>query len=278
MAEIRITILAENTVYRGGLRGEHGLSVWVETDDKRILFDTGQTDLLLDNAKTLGIDLAQTDAVVLSHGHYDHVGGLDCVLDLAPQARVYPHPMALEPKFSASRGTVREIGITSVMRDRLRDRIKSGQGAYTAAVTSVFPGVTVTGQIPRVSSFEDTGGAFFLDAKRTKPDGLLDDQALFLESNKGLIVVFGCAHAGVVNTLEHIRQLEPDRKVHAVFGGMHLVKTDQTRIEKTIDAFRRFGIERIGPAHCTGWQATRQLWNAFGSRCFQCCVGTQARF
>jgi len=278
MAEIRITILAENTVYRGGLRGEHGLSVWVETDGKRILFDTGQTDLLLDNAKTLGIDLAQTDAVVLSHGHYDHVGGLDCVLDLAPQARVYLHPMALEPKFSASRGTVREIGITSVMRDRLRDRIKSGQGAYTAAATSVFPGVTVTGQIPRVSSFEDTGGQFFLDAEGRKPDGLLDDQALFLDSSEGLVVVLGCAHAGVVNTLEHIQQLEPDRKVHAVFGGMHLVKADQTRIEKTIDALRRLDIDKIGPAHCTGRQAARQLWNSLGDRCFLCCVGTQVSF
>lgn len=278
MTEIRITVLAENTVYRRGLRAEHGLSFWIETNDKKILFDTGQSDLLLDNAKTLGIDIAQADAIVLSHGHYDHVGGLNRVLDLVPQARIYLHPMALEPKFSFSNGIPREAGVTSTLRDRLLDQIKNGQGTYTAVRTSVFPGVTITGQIPRVSGFEDTGGAFCLDPQGDQVDDLLDDQALFLESDKGLIVVFGCAHAGVVNTLEHIRQLEPGRKIHAVLGGMHLVNANQTRIEKTIDAFRHFGIERIGPAHGTGRQATRQLWNALGNRCFLCCVGTQVSF
>ncbi len=278
MTDIRMTVLVENTVYQRGLRGEHGLSFWIETNDKKILFDTGQSDLLLHNAKALGIDIAQTDAIVLSHGHYDHVGGLNRVLDLAPQARVYLHPMALEPKFSFSNGAAREVGVTSALRDRLLGQIKNGKGSYTAVGTSVFPGVTTTGQVPRVSGFEDTGGEFFLDAQRAKTDGLLDDQALFLESNEGLIVVFGCAHAGVVNTLEHIRKMEPDKRVHAVLGGMHLVKADPTRIEKTIEAFRRFGIERIGPAHCTGWQATRQLWNAFSNRCFLCGVGTQVSF
>jgi len=278
MPDIRITILAENTVYQRGLRAEHGLSFWIETNDKKILFDTGQSDLLLHNVKALGIDIAQTDAIVLSHGHYDHVGGLNRVLDLAPQAQVYLHPMALEPKFSFSNGTPREAGLTPAQRDRLLSQIKNGQGTYTAAKTSVFPGVTITGQIPRVSGFEDTGGAFFLDTQRDTPDELLDDQALFLESSQGLIVVFGCAHAGVVNTLNHMRQLEPEKHVHAVLGGMHLVKANQTRIDKTIDAFRRFDIERIGPAHCTGWQATRQLWNALGKRCFPCCVGTQVTF
>jgi len=278
MTDIQITVLAENTVYQRGLRAEHGLSFWIETNDKKILFDTGQSDLLLHNAKALGIDVGQADAIVLSHGHYDHVGGLNHVLDLAPQATIYLHPMALEPKFSFSNGAPREAGVTSALRNRLLGQIKNGKGTYTAVRTSVLPGVTITGQVPRVSGFEDTGGTFFLDAKRTKTDGLLDDQALYLESDKGLIVILGCAHAGVVNTLEHIRQFEPDKRVHTILGGMHLVKAGQTRIEKTIDAFRHFDIERIGPAHCTGSQATRQLWNALGNRCFLCCVGTQVSF
>lgn len=278
MADIRVTVLVENNVDRRGLRAEHGLSFWIETNDKKILFDTGQSDLLLHNAKALGIDISQTQAIVLSHGHYDHVGGLFGVLDLAPEARVYLHPTALEPKFSFSSGAPREAGVTSALRDRLLGQIRDGKGTYTSGGTSVFPGVTVTGQIPRISGFENTGGAFFLDAKRDKPDGLLDDQALFLESDKGLIVVFGCAHSGVVNTLERIRQLKPDAKVHAALGGMHLVNADQTRIEKTIEAFRRFDIKRIGPAHCTGWPATKQFWDAFGNRCFPCCVGTRMSF
>jgi len=278
MSDIRVAVLAENTVYRRGLRAEHGLSLWIETNDKKILFDTGQSDLLLHNAKTLGIDIAEADAIVVSHGHYDHVGGLDRVLELAPGAWVYLHPMALEPKFSFSNGSAQEAGITLALRDKLRGRIECGQGAFTTGRTSVFPGVTVTGQIPRVSGFEDTGGQFFLDTKGETPDALPDDQALFLGSEMGLVVVLGCAHAGVVNTLEHIQKIEPDRKIHAVLGGMHLVNASKTRVQKTIDALRRLDVDQIAPAHCTGPQAARQLWNSLGDRCFLCCVGTQVSF
>jgi 7,8-dihydropterin-6-yl-methyl-4-(beta-D-ribofuranosyl)aminobenzene 5'-phosphate synthase len=278
MTNSRMTILAENMVYRGGLRAEHGLSIWLETQDKKILFDTGQSDLLLHNAEALGIDLAQADAIVLSHGHYDHVGGLDRVLDLAPQANVYLHPLAIEPKFSTSNGTTREVGVASVLRDRLANRIRSGQGAYTETATLVFPGVTVTGSIPRANDLEDTEGRFFLDSQGRQPDLLMDDQAMLLETTQGLVVVLGCAHAGVVNTMEHIRHLAPSQRIHAVLGGMHLVHASEARIQRTLDAFRRLCIDRIGPAHCTGWQAARQIWSAFGEKCFLCCVGTQVSF
>jgi 7,8-dihydropterin-6-yl-methyl-4-(beta-D-ribofuranosyl)aminobenzene 5'-phosphate synthase len=278
MAEIRITFLVENTVYRGGLCAEHGLSLWVEANDRKILFDAGQSDLLLHNARALGINIAEADTIVLSHGHYDHLGGLNRALDLAPAARVYLHPMALEPKFSGSQGEAREIGVSAPLRDRLRDKIQNDQATYTTVITPIDEGVAVTGQIPRVSGFEDPEDRFFLDAECTKPDGLLDDQALFLDSSKGLVVVLGCAHAGVVNTLEHIEQYESASRVRAVLGGMHLVNATDDRVAQTIDAFRRFGIDRIGPAHCTGWRAARQLWNSLGDRCFQCNVGTQVSF
>jgi 7,8-dihydropterin-6-yl-methyl-4-(beta-D-ribofuranosyl)aminobenzene 5'-phosphate synthase len=186
--------------------------------------------------------------------------------------------MVLEPKFSASDGEVREVGVNSALRAKLRENIENGRVKYTTVATSICAGVTATGQIPRVSGFENTGGQFFLDNDRTRPDGLLDDQALFVDSENGLIVVLGCAHAGVVNTLEHIQQLESDRKIHAVLGGMHLVNADETRIGKTIDAFRRFGIDRIGPAHCTGREATSQIWSSFRDRCFPCFVGTRVSF
>ena len=199
---IRITTLVENTASGAGLLAEHGLSFWIEYGDKRIIFDTGQSDILIKNAEVLGIDLAETDAIVLSHGHYDHTGGLAAVLDIADKAKIYLHPAAVEPKFSKKTAGAEPIG----MSDSARKAIKNREVIWTETPTQIFPGVTVTGQVPRINDFEDVGGAFFLDENCQKADELLDDQTLFIETAKGLVILFGCAHAGVVNILHHITE------------------------------------------------------------------------
>ena len=188
---ICITTLVENTTSGPGLLAEHGLSLWIEYGNRHILFDTGQSDILVQNAKALNIDLARADAIVLSHGHYDHTGGLSTVLDIAPKARIYLHPAAIEPKFSRSSHGACSIG----MPDSARQAIRNREIIWTELPTQVFDGMGITGQVPRVNNFEDAGGPFFLDEDCREPDLLLDDQALFIESSKGLIVVFGCAHA-----------------------------------------------------------------------------------
>ena len=109
-ASIRTTVLVEDTVPASGLSAEHGLSFWIEYAGKRILFDTGQSDILIHNAKKLDINLADADAIILSHGHYDHTGGLAAVLGVAAKARVYLHPAAIEPKFSPKTSGVKQIG------------------------------------------------------------------------------------------------------------------------------------------------------------------------
>lgn len=278
MSDMRVTVLVENTVYRRGLRAEHGLAFWIETNSKKILFDTGQSNLLLRNAQALGIDVSHASAIVLSHGHYDHVGGLSHVLDLARKAQVYLHPAALKSKFSFGDGRIREIGINAALRKKLQEKLEAGQVTYTQETTSVCDGLIVTGEIPRISDFEDTGGRFFADSRCSKPDMLPDDQALFWDSPQGLVVLLGCAHAGVVNTLEHIGRIAPGRTIRGIMGGMHLVHANGAHIGKIIELFQRLGITRIGPCHCTGWQATRQLWNHFTDGCFHCSVGTQVGF
>jgi 7,8-dihydropterin-6-yl-methyl-4-(beta-D-ribofuranosyl)aminobenzene 5'-phosphate synthase len=271
----RITVLVENTAGGRGVLAEHGLSFWVEIGSRRILFDAGQTNVLLHNAHVLGIDLSTLDAIVLSHGHYDHVGGLQQILDIAPSVPVYLHPQAIETKFACSGKQAREIGMDRDAAQVLEQHIHNGLGSFTNARTEVFPGVWATGEIPRRSAFEDIGGRFYKDSDCTRPDELSDDQALVLEVGNDLVVVLGCAHSGVINTLDHVAELFPGRPVRMLLGGMHLGSASHMRIAKTIETIRRYNVRRIGPAHCTGGQASRELWSTLPERCFVCNTGTQ---
>ena len=274
---ISLTILVANSVNARGLMAEHGWAVCIQTGEQILLFDTGQSPLVLANAQMLGVPLRKTNDVVLSHGHYDHTGGLETVLAASPQARVFVHPAAVVPKYARrDDGRTVSAGMTAPAAQALRK-----QGAWvnwTTDVTEVAGGIFVTGKVPRLTTFEDTGGRFFLDEQCSQPDPLADDQALFFEANEGIIVILGCAHAGVVNTLHHIRQITGGKPIHTVLGGMHLLNAKPERIEQTIEAFHQLGIQRLGPAHCTGMAATARLWTAFPGRCIDCSVGARLEF
>lgn len=191
MGTVTITTLVENATSRSDLQAEHGLSLWIDTGPHKVLFDTGQGDLVLANARKLGIRLEEADAIVLSHGHYDHTGGLAGVLSLAQRAQVFLHPAALSAKYARDTdGRCRAIGMPRACRLALSlDPVKS---VPTEHITEVVEGVFVTGTVPRTNDFEDTGGPFFLDEACTQPDLLVDDQSLFFESPQGLVVLLGC--------------------------------------------------------------------------------------
>lgn len=278
MTEItHITVLVENSVHRAGLKGEHGWSCLVEKGGRRVLFDTGQTDLLLDNAQVLGCSLENLDAIVLSHGHYDHTGGLEAVCRLSPTAKVFAHPAALAPKFSVNPdATARYIGMSEASR-RLLEQAES-RLKLTIAPQEVVPGLFVTGAIPRQTDFEDVGGPFFLEASGQQPDPLLDDQAVFCETTSGLVVLLGCAHAGVVNTLTHIAHLTGGKPVHAVWGGMHLGLASERRLAETVTYLRKADLACLMPAHCTGVAATTRLLTEFPGRCRSAATGIKFSF
>ena len=270
-----ITTLVEDTASAAGLLGEHGLSFWVEYGNQRVLFDTGQTDLLVENAKLLGVNLAKAEAIVLSHGHYDHTGGLAAVLDIAPRAIVYVHPAALWPKFVLKSHETQAIGMSDFTKEVIRAHVQDERVVWTEEPTEVIPGLFVTGSIPRNTDFEDVGGAFFVDENCNEADILPDDQAMFFDTSRGLVVLLGCSHAGVVNTLDYVVKLTGKERIYSVIGGMHLLSSSQERIERTISVFREYDVQRIGLVHCTGANATQQISNAFPDRCFICSTGSQ---
>ncbi len=274
---IVITTLVENSVTARGLMAEHGLAFHIQAGPHSLLFDTGQSSLVVDNSRKLGLPLEKVEAIALSHGHNDHTGGLSALREAAPRARLFLHPAGLSPKFSAGAGgAVHPIGMDPANAEAIRGAADAV--VWTAKPTEVLAGISVTGEIPRQNDFEDTGGRFYLDSACTCPDPLLDDQALFFDTNDGIVVLLGCGHAGVVNTLEYIGSLTGSRPIHALMGGMHLLVASPARIEKTMAAFARLSIQRLAPAHCTGMLALAQLWTAFSGRCFSCAVGATFAF
>jgi 7,8-dihydropterin-6-yl-methyl-4-(beta-D-ribofuranosyl)aminobenzene 5'-phosphate synthase len=263
---VRITIVVDNTADDPCLKAEHGLALWIEAGGLNILFDTGKGDALVHNARHLGLPLEQTDLVVISHGHYDHTGALAQVLALAPAARIILHPSAVVPRYVIrSDQPPNAIGMPAPAQAAL-DRLPAPQITWVARPLAITADIGITGPIPRATDFEDTGGPFFLDSQGQRADGIDDDQAMWIRSDKGLIVLVGCSHAGIVNTLAHIRHLSGIGAVHAVIGGFHLINADDRRIDQTLAALDGFAPEMLAPCHCTGDQAVKALRHRFGER------------
>jgi 7,8-dihydropterin-6-yl-methyl-4-(beta-D-ribofuranosyl)aminobenzene 5'-phosphate synthase len=270
--DVRITVLVENTAGGRGLLAEHGLSFWIEFGTRRILFDTGQSRLLLANARRLKINLESTDAIVLSHGHYDHTGGLAAVLRISPTAKVFAHPSALLGKFKRDgNGVVRDIGMPAAAKGRLHNRENV---ILNERPTQPLPGFFLTGPPPRKTDFESTGAGFLADRRGERVDLIPDDQSAYLETPQGTVVILGCAHAGVINTLRHVRALTNQRPIRMVLGGMHLGDATPARMEQTVAAFRELDIPLLYPCHCTGFAAAARLSCEFPGRVQACPVGT----
>jgi 7,8-dihydropterin-6-yl-methyl-4-(beta-D-ribofuranosyl)aminobenzene 5'-phosphate synthase len=274
---ITITVLVENSVQSRGLLAEHGLACHLQVGKHSLLFDTGQSDLLLRNAHALQVRLEEIEAIVLSHGHNDHTGGLEAVRAAAQNAKLFLHPAALGPKFTRNPdGSSRPLGMdgaSSITFHNADERV-----VWTTKPTEVLDGIFVTGEIPRQNDFEDTGGPFFLDPGCAQLDPLRDDQALFFDTPKGLVVLLGCAHAGVVNTLAYVRQFTGGRPVHTLLGGLHLLAASAGRMEKTLSALRDWDIREFVLGHCTGMAALARLWTAFPQRCSSCATGGRLVF
>jgi 7,8-dihydropterin-6-yl-methyl-4-(beta-D-ribofuranosyl)aminobenzene 5'-phosphate synthase len=268
-----VTTLVENTVNIRGLRAEHGLSFLIRMGESKVLFDTGASDLVIENARRMGLDLADAGAVVLSHGHYDHTGGLEAVIGVAKEAEIHLHPDALGPKYTRQAdGSSRYIGMPPSVLQALA---KAGSRIRCSAQPrEILPGLFLTGTIPRVTDYEDTGGRFFLDSEGKNPDLMTDEQSLYLDMPQGLVVLLGCGHPGVINTLLHIRKLANDRPIHSVIGGMHLLAAGPDRLARTLEELRALQVQRVAPMHCTGAWPSARLWSVFEKSCTACPVGT----
>ncbi|MBN1863724.1 MAG: MBL fold metallo-hydrolase [Victivallales bacterium] len=267
---LRILCVVDNSA-SGGLLGEHGLSFLVESGGKRMLFDCGAGGALAHNARCLGVREGSLDALVLSHGHHDHTGGLEHALELlANDGRIVFHPAALKPKYS-SKGGMHYIGIS----DACRERLMSCGLAKTATKSPVelWEGITTSGEIPRVFPEEKGSGNFFSDYEGQVPDTLPDDLSLFIPTKKGVVILSGCCHAGMANTMEHAAKMFGVEKIHAFIGGTHLSDADDERLAFSAGALRSYGIELFAPCHCTGDAAKSILQSELPDIFHRCAAG-----
>ncbi|WFB35827.1 MBL fold metallo-hydrolase [Kiritimatiellota bacterium B12222] len=259
---IHITLLSENIARGRGILAEHGLSYWIQSPSGNVLFDTGQGMVLRPNASTLGIDLSVADAIVLSHGHYDHSGSLESVRTLAPDATIFMHPAAVQRRYSGKKDGSMQAAYTPYLSEYDWSHAHT-PCVWTTQPTEVSAGLFATGEVPRLIEYEDTGGVFSLDPEGNIPDNIPDDQALYFPSPEGTIVILGCAHAGVINTIEYILKLTDNAPIRAVLGGMHLLHATPERLQRTYAKFSAWDIPLLAPCHCTGVKAIAGFHHEF---------------
>ncbi|MBL7166811.1 MAG: MBL fold metallo-hydrolase [Dehalococcoidales bacterium] len=258
---IRITTLSENTANYGVI-AEWGLSILVEVDETSIIMDTGLSFSVVHNAVRMGVDLTTIDSIVLSHGHTDHTGGLKDVLEVKGAVDVIAHPDIWVEKYAQRRQEKeRDIGIPFPRQELEELGARFNLAREPVNITS---SIITTGEVPMVTEYEQIEkGLFIKEGEELISDPLADDLALIIDTDFGLVVILGCAHRGIVNTLRHAQTITGKELIYAVIGGTHLVGASEERIEKTIADLRGMGIQRLGVSHCTGFHASARLSQAF---------------
>lgn len=290
---LTIKTVIDNTASTPVMMAEWGLSIFIDTGEKKILFDTGagNTDVLLNNLDALNIKVTDIDMLVLSHGHLDHTGGLRPFLEkrhfLLPQKdiEIICHPAAMDSQYVKNIGSF-GCPYTKEELSRFGASFKLIREPYF-----ITEDIIVSGEIPFTNDYESTGLAFFRQAnsefgigasiieekdlgfkaredKFVQDSEVIDDMALYIKTDKGLVIILGCAHRGTINTVEHAMKVLDSDNVYMVIGGTHTAGVSTERMDFTINRIKDIGIKKVGVSHCTGQVSGCILSNRLGRNIF----------
>ncbi len=264
---LTITTLVDNhALFGSGFWAEHGLSFLIEADGEKILFDTGQTGgVIAHNLEEMKVDLNRLKYIVLSHGHYDHTGGLEEIARRTHDASVFAHPDIFDEKYVKRDEEYISIGVP-VSEHELRNSFKFH---FKKKGEEIIEGVRTTGQIPRTTEFESIPKRYYIKKNDEYiSDDILDDQSLILHTQKGIIVILGCTHSGLINTLFQVKKITGKNEFWGLLGGTHLWAADEEKLQKTKQALMEFNLQAIGLSHCSGENAFLYFSKTFGDKVF----------
>lgn len=279
-----VTLLDDYAGYETPFYAQHGISLLIEVfsevfsgeiQHKKILLDVGQgSKPILYNMNLLGIDPSSIDALFLSHCHYDHTQGLTTMLNaIGKEIPVIAHPDIFRDNYIFS-PFIRNIGIKEEDNE-VAIKAAGGQLFLTGEAFEITPGVLSTGEVERLTDFEKQGiGTYNLSNGHISGDKIIDDLSVVVNvKGRGLVIVVGCSHAGIINIINHAKKITGIEKVAAVIGGFHLIEASTERIQKTAKALGEADIDLVVPGHCTGLMASAEIANVLKEKFNQLHVG-----
>lgn len=272
---MKFTILVDNKTEDTRCEAEWGLSILVEANGRKLLFDTGSSNMFYRNAKNLGISLEDVEAVLISHGHFDHTEGVPAFLECNNHAPIYLHKDALYETYGETDGELDEWTCGIRWDERFRQEVAERM-IFTEGVVDLGQGFTLVGDIPWLKGQSATD-RFFRKIRTSKVDGIetftfVEDsmnheQFLVVEEEQGIHLISGCSHKGIMAILDYTKKLFPEKKILSLIAGMHLYPVSPQRQDEIIGDLATMGIPKVFPLHCTGMPAIIRMKNRLGDCC-----------